>query len=129
MHCQSPFLPGANTSDIGAKAKEEAENGLSAAGSPDHRRDPERRCVQRLLLKLGKTKIDAEQRQHRDLADSFYRTVNIDVLNKHFLITIYSVVYTLLLPAQSGIMVHKRANSGNLGDVVLNSSVIVFSLF
>lgn len=80
MHCQSPFLPGANTSDIGAKAKEEAENGLSAAGSPDRRREPERRCVQGLLLKLGKTTIDAEQWKHRDLADSdgsFSSTVNI----------------------------------------------------
>lgn len=87
VHCQSPFLPGANTSDIGAKAKEEAENGLSAAGSPDHRRDPERRCVQGLLLKLGETKIDAEQRQHRDLTDSdgsFYSSQYIDALGDAF---------------------------------------------
>jgi len=53
VHCQSPFLPGANTSDIGAKSEGEAENGPPAAGSHDHPGD--RGAFRGLLLELGKT--------------------------------------------------------------------------
>lgn len=39
LHCQSPFLPGTNTSDIGAKARGSRE-WPACCGSPDHRQAP-----------------------------------------------------------------------------------------
>lgn len=45
VHCQCPFLPYRSTSDIGAKAREEAADGLPAAGSPDQQRPGARRAA------------------------------------------------------------------------------------
>lgn len=45
VHCQCPFLPYTSTSDIGAKAREKAADGLPAARSPDQQRPGARRAA------------------------------------------------------------------------------------